>query len=149
MPISFTIPCRVFTSIVSPTRTGRSNARINPLTRLFTTFCNPKPIPTPNAPMIMVNLSRGIPDAINARIIPSERIPIRASNRMLPPLAEWVSFCELLFAVSPNISCSDLASTFEIQIIPIKIRILKKLKCIFPSILSFIKKLAIPSKKIS
>ncbi|MNV52187.1 hypothetical protein D3C71_1442670 [compost metagenome] len=55
MPMSRTCPDVPLISTTSPGCIGRSNIRINPDTKLFTTPCRPKPMPTPSAPNTMVN----------------------------------------------------------------------------------------------
>ena len=61
------------TSIVSPVCTGRSNSRISPDTKLFTTFCRPKPMPTPNAPASSVKRDKSMPAAPIASRKPSDQ----------------------------------------------------------------------------
>ncbi|MNV87147.1 hypothetical protein D3C71_1812480 [compost metagenome] len=100
-PIDFILPPWPSISTISPTFTGFSNAIINPLTRLFTNVCKPKPIPTPNAPKTMVIRSTGIPAAAIAKNKPMQRMEIRTSNNQLPipcrsglfslPEARWPS----------------------------------------------------------
>jgi hypothetical protein len=56
---------------VSPTRTGRSKSRIRPLTKLLTTFCRPKPMPTPSAPATMAKFCSSTPITPSATSTPS------------------------------------------------------------------------------
>ncbi|EXI73555.1 MAG: hypothetical protein AW07_02513 [Candidatus Accumulibacter sp. SK-11] len=55
MPMSRTLPLIPATSTTSPSRIGRSNIRISPATKFFTTSCRPKPMPTPSAPKTMAS----------------------------------------------------------------------------------------------
>src|SRR5450432_1251991 len=83
-PIDFMVAIPPFNSIMSPTFTGFSNAMMSPLTRLFTKPCNPRPIPTPKAPKIIVILSSGIPAAAKARKTPTQITKILISSIQLP-----------------------------------------------------------------
>jgi hypothetical protein len=64
--MSFTIPMLPFTSIQSPSEMGRSISRMMPETKLLTTFCRPKPIPTDSAPTRTPSAVRSIPPAVIA-----------------------------------------------------------------------------------
>jgi len=59
--------------MVSPTRIGRSKSRISPETKLFTMLYRPKPIPTPNAPAMMVTFVRSSPRIARPARKPSAR----------------------------------------------------------------------------
>src|SRR3546814_12005845 len=56
-----TVPSLPATEMKSPLRIGRSNSRITPDTKLLTTFCKPKPMPTDNAPATIASLPRSTP----------------------------------------------------------------------------------------
>ncbi|MNE45743.1 hypothetical protein D3C80_1400440 [compost metagenome] len=84
MPIDFIFPDCVPTSIMSSKLTGFSKAMINPLIRLLTKFCIPKPIPTPSALMIKVILSKGIPADAKATRTPKVTMVILDKNNQLP-----------------------------------------------------------------
>ena len=66
MPISRTLPDVPATSTTSPGWIGRSNIRIRPETKLLTTFCRPKPMPTPSAPNTIANWLVSKPAAASA-----------------------------------------------------------------------------------
>ena len=83
-PIDFIVPDCPPNSTTSPTLMGFSKARINPLTRLLIRACKPNPIPTLNAPKIIVSLSIGMPAAANANNTPMVIIEIRISRSQLP-----------------------------------------------------------------
>ena len=68
-----TSPSRPGSSIVSPICTGRSKIRISPETKLFTTFCRPKPRPTPNAPARIEKRVMSNPAAASASRKPRNR----------------------------------------------------------------------------
>ena len=76
IPIRFTSPSSAVSRswMLSPTWAGRSKSRISPETKLFTTFCRPKPIPTPKAPASSVKRSRLSPVAAIAMKKPTARI---------------------------------------------------------------------------
>ncbi len=70
MPIARTLPDVPDTSTTSPGWIGRSNIRIRPETKLLTTFCRPKPMPTPSAPKMRANCEVSKPAAASATIRP-------------------------------------------------------------------------------
>ena len=74
-PILRTLPTRPPTSTVSPIWMGRSNMRIRPETKLFTTVCSPKPMPTLRAPRTMASRSRGMPAMERAIRKPMDSTP--------------------------------------------------------------------------
>ena len=71
IPIRETSPIRVSIETVSPTLIGRSNSRIRPEMKLFTTFCRPKPTPTPSALTSSAMFESSNPSAPTATTKPS------------------------------------------------------------------------------
>jgi hypothetical protein len=63
---------------------GFSKARNQPAHQVIDQACNPKPMPTLNAPKIIVSLSMGMPAAANANNTPTLMIEIRISRSQLP-----------------------------------------------------------------
>ena len=66
-----TLPDSVPLSIRSPTPTGRSTMRIRPETKLLTTFCSPKPMPTLSAPASSVTFAMSMPSAASVSAAPT------------------------------------------------------------------------------
>ena len=71
MPMSRTVPTVPASSTVSPGWIGRSNIRIRPETKLFTTVCSPKPMPRLSAPSTMASCDTSKPAAASATTSPS------------------------------------------------------------------------------
>ena len=65
-----TSPARLPISMRSPTPTGRSTMRIRPETKLLTTFCSPKPMPTPTALASSVTFAMSMPSAASVSTVP-------------------------------------------------------------------------------
>src|SRR5262245_13609149 len=74
MPMERTSPLRSPTWITSPTWMERSTRRMRPETKLFTTACRPKPMPTPKALTRIVTRVRSMPMAAMARMRPRRRM---------------------------------------------------------------------------
>ena len=75
MPISRTLPEVPEISTTSPGWIGRSNIRIRPETKLLTTPCSPRPMPTPSAPNTSANCEVSKPAAASANIRPTSTSP--------------------------------------------------------------------------
>ena len=58
---------------------GCSNTRTSPLTKLLTTFCSPKPIPTPSALNARVIWLRFAPADVRANRKPNSNTPLHAA----------------------------------------------------------------------
>ena len=69
-PVPVTSP----TVTTSPTRTGRSNSRINPETKLAKISCRPKPRPTVNAAAIHCRFDQRTPSSPSVRTTPTTAI---------------------------------------------------------------------------
>ena len=70
IPISLTFPSLSPNCTVSPTCIGLSNISMNPDIRLLIRSCNPKPIPTPSAPIRMVSLVISTPSTLSESMKP-------------------------------------------------------------------------------
>ena len=79
MPMRVTVPDSAPLSITSPTPTGRSTMRISPETKLLTTFCSPKPMPTLSAPASSVTFAMSMPRAASVSAAPTMSIDQRVN----------------------------------------------------------------------
>ena len=73
--IRVTVPLTPPTVTVSPIRTGRSNNRIKPETKLAKISCSPKPRPTPTAATSHCTFDHPTPIVLNTTTIPSDVRP--------------------------------------------------------------------------
>ncbi len=76
-PMLITRPSVPPTVTISPFFTVRSTSMMRPLTKLFTTFCRPNPIPTPRAPKAILRALRSKPKVSTATKMPRPTRPYR------------------------------------------------------------------------